>query len=383
VIFTRVGVAAKAEVGMSQTHRLSWDELERLRRYRQEWSRIATCTEPADRARAEAALVRVYESIGEPPPCFVWVDSPMSAPWSRHSRRRDNLVDEMFFAQSWSSSVWNSFRVALEDPPRDRLGGRLRAWVRQVVGFGWGEAPWRLLRASMASSRWARRLSPRHRGEICDHGPLDLYWGQLGANRLAFYLFCRDELGVRYDPRDSEGLDRETEIARSCLWWWPCRSVCLVSERPAEFHLNLEGSLHNDAGPALRFRDGWSVWAIHGVAVDEQMVLRPESQSLRRIRREPDAEVKRIRIARYGWGRYVNEAGPAAVDAAVLDRRRNDIEATRETLVRGPEGQILLVCTCPSTARVYALEVPRDLRTCAEAQAWLSGGLAGRIINAC
>jgi hypothetical protein len=166
------------------------------------------------------------------------------------------------------------------------------------------------------------------------------------------------------------------------FWWWPNRGVCFVCERPEEVHM-LGGRLHNDSGPAVRFRDGWSVWAIGGVRVDELPVLYPELQSLQQIRHERNAEVKRVRIERFGWLRYLIEAG-----AVVVDCRRNDIEATRETLFRLPNeespnrpGEVVLVCACPSTGRVYALKVPANIRTCARAQAWLSGNLAGRIIN--
>ena len=130
------------------------------------------------------------------------------------------------------------------------------------------------------------------------------------------------------------------------------------------------------AGPAVRFRDGWSIWAIDGVEVDEQVVLHPDTQSVQQIRRERNAEVKRIRIERYGWDRYLAEVG-----AEAIDRRRNDIEATRETLFRTPDRERILVCACPSTARVYALAVPWNVQSCERAQGWLSGGLAGRIIN--
>ena len=160
------------------------------------------------------------------------------------------------------------------------------------------------------------------------------------------------------------------------MWWWPYRQFCIVSERPSEVHTADGRHLHNDAGPAVRFRDGWCVWAIDGVVVDEQVVLHPETQSLRKIRGEPNTEVKRIRIERYGWDRYL-----AAVSAVLVDRRRNDIEATHETLLHTPDNERVLVCACPSTARVYALQVPHNVETCGEAQTWLSGGLSGRIIN--
>jgi hypothetical protein len=201
-------------------------------------------------------------------------------------------------------------------------------------------------------------------------------YGQHDAPWVAPLLFVRDGPGARYDPDASACLDLWAEVARSCLWWWPYRGLCVASERPEELRL-VDGRLHHDAGPAVRFRDGWSVWAIEGVRVDEQVVLRPETQGVEQVRGEPDPELRRVRIERIGWPRYLAAAG-----ATAIDRRRNDIEATREVLFRFPDGEMLLVCSCPSTGRLHGLEVPRQVRTCAQAQGWVSGGLAGRIINA-
>src|SRR5262249_53558956 len=62
-----------------------------------------------------------------------------------------------------------------------------------------------------------------------------------------------DELGVRYPGRGCEELDEECELARSCLWWWPYRGLCLVCERPAELHIADDGRLHNDPVPLSAF----------------------------------------------------------------------------------------------------------------------------------
>ena len=115
---------------------------------------------------------------------------------------------------------------------------------------------------------------------------------------------------------------------------------------------------------------------IGGVFVDEQVVLRLQNDNMDQIRRVQDAKVKRITIERLAWDHYRIDGG-----AVTIDRRRNEVEATRETLLRTPEGETVLVCACPSTARIHRLAVPSQIQTCEQAQAWLSGGLAGQIIN--
>ena len=227
---------------------------------------------------------------------------------------------------------------------------------------------------------WSRHWSPP-----CGERPAHLQIpyretslrGQQEADWIEYLLFFRDILGIQVPFADlqSKSICGLISPVRACGGGHTVAFASSASGRLKSTSRDGK-TLHHDAGPAVRFRDGWSIWAIDGVVVDEQVVLHPETQNVRQIRREPNAEVKRIRIERFGWDRYLAEVG-----AVAIDRRRNDIEATRETLFRTPDRERILVCACPSTARVYALAVPRDIRTCEGAQAWLSGGLAGRIIN--
>jgi hypothetical protein len=158
------------------------------------------------------------------------------------------------------------------------------------------------------------------------------------------------------------------------------KKFCIVSERPTALRTYIRNGVHVahcEDGPSHLWGDGWALWHLDGVKVDEQVVLRPDTQTIEQIRVEPNEEVKRVRIERFGWERYLRNTG-----AKVINSRRNDVEATQESLMRGPDGETVLVCACPSTARTYALEVPDEIETCEQAQMWRSGGLSRRIINA-
>jgi hypothetical protein len=125
------------------------------------------------------------------------------------------------------------------------------------------------------------------------------------------------------------------------------------------------------------FADGWGIYSINGVAVDEQVVMRPETQTIQQIRDEQNEEVRRIRIDRYGWENYLTEIG-----AELINERRNDIEGTREYLFKTDDGMVALMCICPSTGKCFTLEVPPETTTCRAAQSWLSNGLSERVISA-
>lgn len=195
------------------------------------------------------------------------------------------------------------------------------------------------------------------------------YQGQHEVYWIAHSVFIGDVVGG-YPDELAERLGWWADIAKSCCWWWPYKGVCIISDRPEVCRLE-NGVIHADDGPCVRFRDGWSLWAIRGVVVDEQVVMRPETQTLAQIRADDNLERKRIRIERYGWARYLDEVG-----AEVLDERNNDIEASREALLRSSDGELVLVARCPSTHKVFHMEVlDPAVTTCEQAQTWLHGGL--------
>ena len=52
------------------------------------------------------------------------------------------------------------------------------------------------------------------------------------------------------------------DIAQSSGMWWPFEGVAIMSDRPAELHVNQKYLLHRPDGPAVVYRDGRT--ALHG-----------------------------------------------------------------------------------------------------------------------
>lgn len=69
---------------------------DRLAGWQSEWDAVASCTEPADRPRAEAALGSLYELSGRKPPAFLWVGSPDAGAFAYvvARMRRQGIVGE-------------------------------------------------------------------------------------------------------------------------------------------------------------------------------------------------------------------------------------------------------------------------------------------------
>jgi hypothetical protein len=107
-----------------------------------------------------------------------------------------------------------------------------------------------------------------------------------------------------------------------------------------------------------------------GVPVDERIAFRPETITVAEVLGERNAELRRVLLERFGFERFMREAG-----AVVIDRDR-DAGGERQLLRLALEGDEDLVCvsvSCPSTGRRYLLRVPPTVRTCRQAVAWTAG----------
>lgn len=115
------------------------------------------------------------------------------------------------------------------------------------------------------------------------------------------------------------------------------------------------------------------MWAVHGVRVPQRVVERPETLSPQEILAEPNVEIRRVMLDRFGVDRLMREA-----EAEMLDQDVDQYGRLRE-LLRLPmvdDEDVVMVHVTNSTAepdgsfKPYWLRVPPDTTTCADAVAW-------------
>lgn len=164
--------------------------------------------------------------------------------------------------------------------------------------------------------------------------------------------------------------------------WFASNEQCKYRLMYAEY-TNRNHQRHNESGYAVynaKFPKVRYEYFINGVQVSKCVVLTPHKQRLKDILDEHDMERRRICIERYGWLPFLK-----AVDAEVVDTDVNPIENTKETLFKycwlmpnlataTPYIDFkVMVCACPSTGRVYAIQVPDRVASCASGRKWLMG----------
>ena len=115
------------------------------------------------------------------------------------------------------------------------------------------------------------------------------------------------------------------------------------------------------SGVGLRWR---------GVAIDERVAFRPEEITAEEILHERNAELRRVKLERVGFERFLAEARPEVLDTdtdAGGERKLLRVELTDD------EPLVCVSVNCPSTRRRYLLRVPPDTATCRQAVAWSAG----------
>lgn len=188
----------------------------------------------------------------------------------------------------------------------------------------------------------------------------EMMYGNHDAGWLSFYDFMISEVGVK----NCDNIKGLLGISKNCGWWSAYEDVVIFQNRPKEIHLNDEGEIHNEEGPAILYRDGYAVWGISGKRVTEQIIMSPETMTIKQISSETDLDLRSIMIDRFGWSNYIEQT-----NAECIDSRDNILENTKEALYKTEFGNRMIV-SCP-TGRVFSVGVHDSVKSCSKAQSWL------------
>ena len=113
---------------------------------------------------------------------------------------------------------------------------------------------------------------------------------------------------------------------------------------------------------SLRFR-------YQGVPVPAHTFFEPEKITIEEILSAGNAEVRRMMLQQMGVDRFISETEQWVVD-------QDSDPGGKRLLIRFnrfARTVTYLMCSCPSTARVYLMQVPDSVQTCHAAAAWLAG----------
>lgn len=105
--------------------------------------------------------------------------------------------------------------------------------------------------------------------------PDNALYGQHDISWLMFFEFFRQEFGF---VKETDPVQNLFQLAQHVGWMWMDETRTIITRRPEELHMKDSGKklepsnlplliMHNDSGPAIRYRDGWGLYVVDGNVV--------------------------------------------------------------------------------------------------------------------
>jgi hypothetical protein len=266
------------------------------------WLKLLFSTEPADRPRAESGVRDLYAASGFPPPrYFLWFDSPFDAAWA--VAMLDAKHDD-----TWGRIIGEATRSPTQ---RQKMESVQADICRRLAEADWPGAcasiglPFNCLSPDRPRQFFELRLTlyPSvaalwKAGAFTADGDdlyrAELYFlgipsGVLGNQEIARPVGLKINSSLRtlypYSVIAADQAQCHTpppllaalwEIACACGPWWTFEHAAILTDRPAEIHVNDRFLLHCGDGPAVVYRDAATAWAWDGHVSTEEWIMHPE-----------------------------------------------------------------------------------------------------------
>ncbi|MFQ5903647.1 MAG: DUF6745 domain-containing protein [Candidatus Binatia bacterium] len=261
----------------------------------EKWNRIGLSTAPVNRGEAERGAAELYQVVElDAPKEFIWLKSfdeaiEFSAAEQGSSHSLPNKIGSFgsFGSDTWNSAMYvfrSTVLHSVEDVIRHSVFSQLPISQLLELASDGSDAqdPFRSL-------------------------PITLSYGQNDTGWLAFADFFMNVAGIAYlwDPTHL------MRIVSSCGFFLPGNSKAAFMERPVAIHLDDRQRPHCVDGPAIQYRDGLTVFALHGIGVPGKYIDTPAEQiDLAEVLQEQNAEVRMAVISKVGFTRLLEAVKP-------------------------------------------------------------------------
>ncbi len=358
-------------------------QLADLPKWRDMWLEIGLSTAPIDHDRAKEAVRKMYKCAGlNPPNAFIFLDSP----------HQGAIAAAMLKSTKFGAEVWDQVGDQVRAEVWDQVGDQVRAEV--------GDQVWDQVGDQVGDQVWAEvgaEVWDQVRAEVGDQVG-DQVWDQVGdqvwaevwdqvgdqvwaevwgtvygshdASWLSFYSFFSAHFGL------SEKAAGLFDVARECGWVWPFEGCAIITDRPDVIRMSDDKLLHCEDGPAIRYRDGFSVYAWRGVRVPGNWIEQKESIHPSEILSCENVEQRAAGVAILGMERMLDSLEHRILDSDPDPMHGELIEVSIPDL---PEPGRFLKARCPRNGTIFE-GVPNDINTVLEAQAWRVGIPASEFI---
>jgi len=273
----------------------------------------------------------------------------------------DNLEDNL------RANLWDNLGANLGD----NLGANLGANLRDNLGDNLRANLMDNLRANLRAN-----LMDNLRDNLGFHLPVASWCSISDYGWTSIYDFIER---LHYFDFDFTDFDNYKKLLQSGIYEMiPFKNIVFVSTCPIEVYQDENKRLHNIHGPAVRFKDGYEVFAIRGRILPAWIWKQKETITKEKFISESNAEIRAGMYSVLGEKRIMEILGAVEVDKQLVQHQNGDIEIlklfkTTETFFEiGNTPLAWVKFICPSTGTDYLIACEPHHVNAKEAAASLS-----------
>ena len=302
--------------------------------FRDEWLKVGLSTKSIEKAKADKAISNLYAAGGLEQPMIMHFQSPWQCIMAINFLQKFGELPKA----NLGDNLRDNLRANLRDNLRDNLGANL--WANL------GDNLW----ANLRDNLWAN-------SKFID----TWFWAGQDASWLAFYEFG-EKIGVEYGKKDH--FHAYINFAKTCGWGYFYPGIAIVSDRPEIIKKDDEARLHCEDDPALKFRDGYSVYCWHGQNIPADWIEKPDCLTPEMAITWENVDQRSAACEILGWHHIIN-----SLDAKIIDEDK-DPQIGRLVEINLPDhGRQKFIHAKCGTGREVAVMADANAKTIIEAQA--------------
>ena len=172
---------------------------------------------------------------------------------------------------------------------------------------------------------------------------------------------------MEWENESLKNFEINETLVKTCGWVWWHENVLVISDRPKELHRDDEGNLHNEVGPSISYRDGWSLFHWHGTAIPQEWIENKNLTPKIALTWE-NIEQRRCACEILGWSTILDK-----LNAKTIDQHENPEIGTLVEVDLPDSGRERFLRVKCGTGRDFAIPVPPEMQTAAQSNAWTYG----------
>jgi hypothetical protein len=192
----------------------------------------------------------------------------------------------------------------------------------------------------------------------------EMFYGSQDAGWLSFYNYFQEVVGLECIDK-LQGL---MELSKYCGWVSFYDDTVVFQHRPEVIKFDDQNRLHCEDGPAIRYRDGYSVYSWHGTRVPAEWIEKKSELTAKTALTWENIEQRRCACEIIGWDTILRELDSTVIDSDEDAMVGNLLEVDIPDI--GREKFLQVLC---GTGRTFAIPVPPECKTALEANAWTFG----------